>query len=262
MAYSEASDLDTHKTEYDRMLSAIGSVGKDQIFERALDVGGGGAMHSAFLTRIAKKVYCLDAIDQNARYGGQFLKLLTEKFQRNNVPIDANRIEFHAGDAMDLIYKDALFDLVASFNAFEHIPDPSRALQEIIRVLKPGSLAYITLDPIWSCDTGGHFFHYVPVPWEHLIASPDTYRKMMARAGASDEEISDFPFAMNHVALETFRSAFKSCDPNVEIVSYHEWSGLSDESHKTHPNFRRCLGMGFSEEELLTRGIEVVLRKS
>lgn len=261
MSYSEADDLEFHKAEYERLISAISSTRGSQKFTRALDIGGGGAMHSAFLTLIAEKVYCLDSIDQNIRYGGEFIKLLREKFLRHNIQVNLERLEFHAGDAMDLIYKDRSFGLVVSFNAFEHIPDPGRAAAEVARVLEPDGVAFITFDPIWTCDTGSHFFHLVPKPWEHLLRPADEYVAQMVNAGANGEEVSDFRFAMNKVRLSTFRHIFRDKIAGMETISYREWSGPSDESHTHHANFQQAINAGYSEEELLTRGIEVVLRR-
>lgn len=41
-------------------------------------------------------------------------------------------------DAQELAFEDASFDLVYSFHALEHIPDPVQALREMRRVLVPG----------------------------------------------------------------------------------------------------------------------------
>jgi SAM-dependent methyltransferase len=41
-------------------------------------------------------------------------------------------------DARELDFPDASFDLVFSFHALEHIPQPERALAEMARVLRPG----------------------------------------------------------------------------------------------------------------------------
>ena len=43
-----------------------------------------------------------------------------------------------AVDAHNLPFVDGAFDVVASFNVFEHLSDPLRASQEIFRVLRPG----------------------------------------------------------------------------------------------------------------------------
>lgn len=55
-----------------------------------------------------------------------------------------------------LPFADATFDIVHSHHVFEHLADPSRAIQEIWRVLKPGGLVFIEVpnqfDPL--CQNG------------------------------------------------------------------------------------------------------------
>lgn len=47
-------------------------------------------------------------------------------------------------DVMNLSYPDESFDLIASNDVLEHIPDPARALAECFRVLKPGGVVLAT----------------------------------------------------------------------------------------------------------------------
>ena len=42
------------------------------------------------------------------------------------------------GDAHALPFRDSSFDRVFAFNVFEHLRDPARVAEEILRVLKPG----------------------------------------------------------------------------------------------------------------------------
>jgi SAM-dependent methyltransferase len=51
---------------------------------------------------------------------------------------DAANVEYVRGDASDLPFRDATFDAVCCFAALYLIEDPYGALDEIVRVLKPG----------------------------------------------------------------------------------------------------------------------------
>jgi demethylmenaquinone methyltransferase / 2-methoxy-6-polyprenyl-1,4-benzoquinol methylase len=52
-------------------------------------------------------------------------------------------------DASDMPFADAEFDLVCSFNAFEHVTDPEAVLREAIRVTKPGGAIYLLFGPLY-----------------------------------------------------------------------------------------------------------------
>jgi len=65
------------------------------------------------------------------------------------------RITLKKGDAEQLPFADAAFDAVLSLYALRHFPDPAKALQEMLRVGKPGSLAVVGIGssapfPSWA----------------------------------------------------------------------------------------------------------------
>ena len=96
-------------------------------------------------------------------------------YNNHGYSFDPNRVQFVTANAEKLIFEDNLFDFVFCLNSFEHISDPSKALSEIKRVLKPSGFAFIQFDPVYYCDTGGHMFDFVPEPWGHLIYSEEEY---------------------------------------------------------------------------------------
>lgn len=53
--------------------------------------------------------------------------------------------EFTIGDAENLSFPDASFDVVYSFGVLHHTPDTHRAIRELYRVLKPGGVAIVML---------------------------------------------------------------------------------------------------------------------
>jgi SAM-dependent methyltransferase len=58
-------------------------------------------------------------------------------------------------DASRMDFPDGSFDLVYSFNVFEHLPDPAAVLAEKIRVTRPGGCV-LTHFHLYSSDSGGH----------------------------------------------------------------------------------------------------------
>jgi SAM-dependent methyltransferase len=76
-------------------------------------------------------------------------------------------------DAARMTFPDASFDLVYSYDVFEHIEDLESAVSEVVRVLRPGGAACITLLP-WSSEGGPHDYrtiggHRGDLPhWAHL----------------------------------------------------------------------------------------------
>ncbi|PYG25441.1 demethylmenaquinone methyltransferase/2-methoxy-6-polyprenyl-1,4-benzoquinol methylase [Pelagimonas varians] len=65
--------------------------------------------------------------------------------------LQAKSVMQHAGmgphlqqsDVMSLPYEDQSFDVVMAAHVLEHLPDPQRALAEMVRVLKPGGMVFI-----------------------------------------------------------------------------------------------------------------------
>jgi len=56
-------------------------------------------------------------------------------------------VESVAGSADDLPFPDGAFDLVLFVETVEHLEQPRRAGREIVRVLRPGGLCYVTTPP-------------------------------------------------------------------------------------------------------------------
>lgn len=262
--YNERADFEHHLSEVDEAFALLAELNLSPPGgSLLLDIGGGHGMHCGFMQRNDAMVICSDITDYTSLYNGSFIEKIHQKYLRNGFTLDLKRCAFVQADAMRMIFRDQLFDACMSFNAFEHIPDPELAFSEAIRVLKPGGVAYITLDPIWTCDTGSHFFGRVPKPWQHLVTSAEDFRSAMAAAGASPDELSEFPDAMNRKRLKDYATAIEKARARqaFEIVSFDTYAGYSDATFPKHPNHEKALALGYSEEELKLRRLRWVLRK-
>ncbi len=73
------------------------------------------------------------------------------------------------GDGLALPFLDESFDLVQSQAVLEHVPDPQRAVDEIIRILKPGGIAYFEvafMQPLHAVPS--HYMNVTPFGIEYL----------------------------------------------------------------------------------------------
>jgi len=260
--YSEKSDFEVHDQEIDRFLTqarAYGvSIRPDSLI---LDVGGNLGMHAWKLLPFCKRLYVTDVNRYSSIYDGHLVHLVAEKHERNNRPFDLAKVVFVESDAQDQIFRNGFFDVVLSINAFEHIPDPAKALYEIIRVSKPDALIYLEFDPLWNSPGGGHFESYVGEPWAHLLWPAMDYKAKMRSAGASEQEINDFPGAMNRHTLNSFRGLFRSVQESrlVRVLEISTWpASFREEARSSHPNFQKLLAKGYSEEDLVVRGVRFI----
>jgi ubiquinone/menaquinone biosynthesis C-methylase UbiE len=79
---------------------------------------------------------------------------LTERaieFTSNRLALyDGLRSELQKGDAENLPFADASFDIVYSWGVLHHTPDTQKAFSEAARVLRPGGVARIMIYHTWS----------------------------------------------------------------------------------------------------------------
>ena len=114
---------------------------KDKII---LDVACGSGYGSNYLAkRGAKKVIGLD-------YSKEAVDYAQENFSYKN-------LKFIFGDAHELPFKDAYFDIIVGFEMIEHLIDPRRFFKEVKRVLKKDGIFLISTPNEENYPEGNHF---------------------------------------------------------------------------------------------------------
>ena len=142
-----------------------------------LDVGSGIGGPSRYLaSRFGCRVTGLDLVEEYCRVADSLAK---------RVKLD-NLLTYHQGDATQMPFEDATFDVVWTQHASMNIADKKRLYSEMYRVLKPsGKLAiYDVFKGGSSSDMDGSSSIHFPVPWapdpsiNHLISGEEA-RKLL-----------------------------------------------------------------------------------
>jgi len=127
---------------------------------RLLDVGCGAGRHSVEAVRRGADVIALDLSHDDLCKAIQGV----EDFGHADVPHPGSFAAVR-GDARNIPFDDATFDRVIASEVMEHIEDDEAALDELVRVLRPGGIIAVTV-PRWLpervCWALSREYHEVP----------------------------------------------------------------------------------------------------
>ena len=112
--------------------------------DRTLDMGCGAGRHAFEMYRRGADVI---AFDQDADELAKVSDMFAEMRRAGEVPEGAEA-DVKEGDALALPFADAEFDRVVAAEILEHVPADIQAIQELVRVLRPGGTMAVTV-PRW-----------------------------------------------------------------------------------------------------------------
>ena len=142
--------------------------------KRVLDVGSGVGGTSRCLAReFGCRVTGIDLTGEYCRTA----EMLSERIGL------AELVDYRQGDATNLPFPDASFDIVWTEHAAMNIPDKPKLYREMHRVLKPGGT--LAIYDILAGPAGPVLF---PVPWARtpessFLATPDELRMLLEKSG-------------------------------------------------------------------------------
>lgn len=112
--------------------------------ERVLDMGCGGGRHAFALYRRGADVV---AFDMDAKELADVAEMFEAMAAEGEVPAGATATTVR-GTAYALPFEDNSFDKIIAAEVMEHLPEDVRAMEELVRVLKPGGMIAVTV-PRW-----------------------------------------------------------------------------------------------------------------
>lgn len=109
--------------------------------DRILEVGfGPGAVIETLADRVTEG--CVFGVDTSPL-------MLKQATKRNAQAIHDGRVQLQQGTALALPYENASFDKALTINSVQIWSDSFAGIKEIQRVLKPGGLIALALQPVW-----------------------------------------------------------------------------------------------------------------
>lgn len=150
------------------------------------------------------------------------------------------------------------FDLVITYNTFEHIEDPEAALAELVRVCKRGGHIYIDFNPLYCSPLGLHAFCLL-MPYPQFLFSPSFIEMKVRELGVNDlGQKMQCLQPTNRWRLAQFRGMWQTsgCD-----LLY-----LKESAEERHLSIvaqfpKAFCGRELTIEDLVIEGIAVLLRK-
>jgi SAM-dependent methyltransferase len=207
---------------------------------RFLDLACGDGLVARSLHRIGSDVTACDVTACD---------LTDERYQ-------AKEVAFVRADAANMpAFPDDHFDVVYTFDAFEHFADPAAVLKEVHRVLKPGGVLYASFGPLYHSPHGAHQFLSIDVPYCHLL-----FRPAHLNAAADVLDRPRITRNLNYWSLGAFRLLFDAQAERFETVSRFEKFNVAHvDLVRQYPSCFRAKVELF--DELIVRSMEVLLRK-
>ncbi len=99
----------------------------------------------------------------------------------------AKALPFVAADlCSSLPLAESSYDLVISFNTFEHLLRPDAALKELIRVCKTGGTIHLDFGPLYASAWGLHAYRTLYMPYSQFLFSDAFIKAKLRQLGIRD----------------------------------------------------------------------------
>jgi glycosyltransferase involved in cell wall biosynthesis/SAM-dependent methyltransferase len=163
-------------------------------------------------------------------------------------------------DVHALPFDDGTFDLVVSMNAFEHYHTPRRAVEEIMRVLKPGGRVFIRtafMQPLHEAPW--HFYNCTRYGLERWFDQFETLDLQVANVFNPIHALS-WQLSEAEVALRRELTA-RDAERFLDVTARELISLWREPDGRDHPVWRSFLDLPQAAQEQLAAGFEYLGRK-
>jgi SAM-dependent methyltransferase len=155
------------------------------------------------------------------------------------------RQDMVVGSGLALPFRDGAFDVTYSSNVLEHVPDPERMADEMVRVTRAGGLVFLSYNN-WLAPNGGH----ETAPWHYLGGkrAAERYAAKHGRRPKNDYGVSLFRTTVTQM-LRWRDAAVR--DGRIDVV---------ETIPRYHPRWARWVVQVPAVREVVTWNLALVLR--
>ncbi len=164
-----------------------------------------------------------------------------------------------SAERLDATADHGPFDLVCSYNAFEHFEDPAVVLGHAVAMLKPGGFFYAEFGPLYAGAWGLHAYRSLHMPYPQFLFSPAFIDDKLRAIGIRDlGKDCDVLQPMNQWRLKQFSRIWR--ESGCEIDHYE--TGIDERFLDLILRYRHAFaGLDLTYEDLTTKHIAVTLKK-
>jgi SAM-dependent methyltransferase len=168
---------------------------------------------------------CWDGmVSLSLRHVGKAVTGIDIRRQGFDARVRAGEVRLAQMDAARLGFEDGAFDVVFSFDGFEHFPNPEATFAEAVRVTKPGGYIYLEFGPVYPSPMGAHLYRQISIPYCQHLFTQDSLQRF---AGAKALGALDFT-RVNPYGIEDFRRLWRRHADRLRRVKYYE---IPDTAH-------------------------------
>lgn len=151
-----------------------------------------------------------------------------------------------------------VFDIIVSYNTFEHVPDPAAALAELVRVCRPGGVLYLEFGPLYAGPWGMHAYETLRMPFPQFLFSPEFLHARLKEVGIFDlgrprAELQH----LNQWRLHQFDTLWSAAPCTVDARPFPAQNHV----HLVRQFPHAFQGRQLTYADVTTQGIAVTLRK-
>lgn len=172
----------------------------------------------------------------------------------------AKDIPFFCGNlCKQLPFDSNQFDLVCSYNAFEHFNNPEITFKELLRVCKPGGHICLEFGPLYNSSWGLHAYRTITMPYSQFLFSQKKLLFKLNQFGIHDLGKSQTVLQpLNKWSVEQFCSLWNT--PVCEIIWLKKIKDFSN--LKIIINYPKSFtGLALTLEDVTTNALCAILKK-